>query len=416
MNYFFLSMTSDPIERFSMKRRNLTVPVLCWLVVALFAVGGCQGEKVGGPASGAKRGGPGNSVTSVETVSVDRGPLSVVGDYAGEFQSEGSSQLSADTAGRVILVEANIGDVVRRGQVLAEIDPLPHQQRIRELQASDKMAKASLAESKVQLENMKVDLARRTPLLERKMITAAEIQNLEAGVLAAEQRVAVADATIGQNRARLQSAQEDLRNTKITAPFDGRIAERFVDLGTYVTPNQPVFRVIDDSEVYLRVRLPERDSGLVSMGMPVEVRIAAFGSKPQSGKIHRIAPALDPATRSLRVDIVLDEELAALKPGMYARVQFVLGQRDDALSVPNRALFKERDGTPFVWLVKDDKANKATIVPGLEGRERTEVLEGLSAGDAIVLRGHERLRPDATVLDLAKSKDSSQADSATRTP
>ncbi len=400
-----------------MKRKNLYLPVACWLIVALFAASGCQGEKVGGPgAGGAKRGGPGASVTTVETVLVERGPLSVVGDYAGEFQAEGSSQLSADTAGRVILVDANIGDVVTRGQVLAEIDPLPHQQRIRELQASEKMARASMAESNVQLENMKVDLARRRPLLERQMITAAEIQNLEAGVQAAEQRVAVADATIAQNRARLQSAQEDLRNTKIKAPFDGRIAERFVDLGTYVTPNQPVFRVIDDGEVYLSVRLPERDSGRVSMGMPVDVRIGAFGSEPLAGKIHRIAPALDSATRSLRVDITLNEELPALKPGMYARVQFVLGQQDDALSVPNRALFKERDGTPFVWLVKGDKANKATVAPGLEGRDRTEITDGLSAGDAIVLRGHERLKPDATVRDLAKSDGSTPTDSATRAP
>lgn len=401
-----------------MKRKNLCLPVACWLVVALFAVSGCQSEKVSGPgAGGAKRGGPpGASVTTVETVPVELGPMSVVGDYAGEFQSEGSSQLSADTAGRVIAVEANIGDVVTRGQVLAEIDPLPHQQRIRELQASEKMARASLAESKVQLENLKVDLARRQPLLERKMVTAAEIQNLEAGVLAAEQRVAVADATISQNRARLQSAQEDLRNTKIKAPFDGRIAERFVDMGTYVTPNQPVFRVIDDGEIYLSVRLPERDSGRVSMDMPVEVRIAAFGSKPYPGKVHRIAPALDSTTRTLRVDITLNEELAGLKPGMFARVQFVLGANDSTLSIPNQTLFKDRDGTPFVWMVKGELANKVSVVPGLVGRDRTEILEGLSTGDAIVLRGQDKLKPDAKVRDLSNAAKAAPAASATETP
>ncbi len=399
-----------------MTRTTFYLPAACLLVAALFAVGGCQGEKTSGPAAGAKRGGPSNSVTTIESVAVERGPMTVVGDYTGEFQSEGSSQLSADTAGRVIAVDANIGDEVTRGQVLAEIDPLPHQQRIRELQASVQMATASLAESKVQLENLKVDLDRRLPLLERQMITAAEIQNLQASVQAAEQRVAVAQATIQQNRARLLSAQEDLRNTKIKAPFDGRIAERFVDLGTYVTPNQPVFRIIDDGEIYLRVRVPERDAGRITMDMPVEVRIAAFGSQPHAGKVFRIAPALDSTTRTLRVDIRLDEELPTLKPGMYARAQIVLGQNENTLSIPNQTLSKERDGQPFVWLVTEDKANKVTVVPGMVGRERTEIVEGLSAGDAIVLRGQERLRPGATVRDLSKELKSSPAASATETP
>ncbi|MFU8804034.1 MAG: efflux RND transporter periplasmic adaptor subunit [Bradymonadaceae bacterium] len=394
-----------------MMRRFGSMGLMLLLVAALLPA--CtNGEETAaaGPPGGGKRGGPpGGSEIVVETVVVTVGEFAVYGDYSGEFRSEGMSQLSSDVAGRVIALGVHLGDEVKRGQVLAEIDPIPFQQRVSEAQASVRMATASLEEAKVQVQNLKSDLARKKPLLERKMISEREIENLESQISSAEQRVAVAQATIEQNRARLNSAQQDLRNTKIMAPYDGKIAERFVDQGTYVSPNQPVFRIVDEGDIYLTVRVPERDAGRIVVGKPITMRVTAMGGIELPGEISRIAPALDPGTRTLRVDIVLADEHITIRPGMFARVRVELGHEESTLTVPNQALLTDRDGTAFVWLVKGDEAERTPVVTGLVGRERTQILEGLESTSILVLRGHERLRSGVKIRDIGGGAPSGSA-------
>ena len=370
------------------------------LLAMMMVAGGCKPSESSAGPKGPKMAGGGEVRASVETVEVERGPFAVQGDYAGEFQSDGMAELSSDIAGRVITIEANIGDKVEQGQVLAEVDATPTQQRVRELNASVLMSRASLEEARVQLANLRSDLARKEPLLERQMITEREIEELRSQISAAEQRVAVAEATIAQNEARLASAREDLRNTKIRAPFDGLVGERYVDRGTYVSPGQTIFRVIDDSDIYVSVRIPERDAPRVKTETPVTLRVGALGSAPLQGKIHRIAPALDPATRSLRVDVVLDDESVRIRPGMYARVSMELGSVEDAITVSSQAILRERDGTPYVWKVVDGEATRQEIVLGLVGEQRTQVVEGLDESVSVVLRGHEKLQDGSKVRDI----------------
>jgi membrane fusion protein, multidrug efflux system len=365
------------------------------------AAAGAKGPGGPGGPGGMRGGPPGTSEIVVETVPVTVGEFSVHGDYSGEFRSEGMSQLSADVAGRVIALGAHLGDEVTRGQVLAEIDPVPFQQRVREAQAAVQMATASLEEARVQVRNLRADLVRKQPLLDRQMISEREVENLESQISSAEQRVAVAEATIEQNRARLTAAQQDLRNTKIVAPYDGKIAERFVDQGTFVSPNQPVFRIVDEGDIYLTVRIPERDAGRISMGQAVTLRVTAMGGVELPGKISRIAPALDPATRTLRVDIVLDEEQPSIRPGMFARARIELGREERAITIPNQSLLTDRDGTTFVWLVQGDEAVRTPVRTSLIGRERTQIVDGLEQTSVLVFRGHERLRPGVKIRDIA---------------
>jgi len=371
------------------------------LLAGMLVAGGCSPSDAGAGKKGPKMAGGGEVQVSVETVNVERGSFAVQGDYAGEFQSEGMAELSSDIAGRVITLEANIGDKVEQGQVLAEVDATPTQQRVRELDASVQMSRASLEEARVQLANLRSDLARKEPLLERQMITEREIEELRSQASAGEQRVAVAEATIAQNQARLATAREDLRNTKIRAPFAGLVGERYVDRGTYVSPGQTIFRIVDDSDIYVSVRIPERDAPRVQTQTPVTLRVGTLGSAPLPGKIHRIAPALDPATRSLRVDVVLDDESLRIRPGMYARVSMELGRADDALTVRSQAILRERDGTPYVWKVVDGAAQHQEVVLGLVGSQRTQIVEGLEDEVSVVLRGHEKLRDGVKVRDIS---------------
>ncbi len=367
---------------------------------------GCRGEEESGRPGPRGPGGPGGfggEVTvSVETTRVESGEFIVHNSYAGEFQSDGMAQLSADVAGRVTEVHVNIGDTVTDGQVLATIDDRTFRQNVRELEAALQVSRASVQEAQVNRESLEADLRRRRPLLERQMVTEREIEELENSVRRAEQQVAVAQATVEQNQARLSSAREDLRNAQIRAPFTGQIGERYIDRGSFVTPGQPAFTVIDGGQLFLTVRLPERDAPRVHRETPVVIRVGATGSAPFTGEIHRIAPAMDATTRSLRVDVVLDaDQEIFVRPGMFARVQLELGREDNALTLGNQAILRRTDGTPYVWRVNDeDQAERRELTLGLVGRERTQILSGLEEGDVVVYRGHEKLEEGTKVRDI----------------
>ncbi len=383
--------------------------LLLFTVVGAF-LGACDAGEDAKASSGKKGNFKVNSAVLVETATADKGPFAVRGDYAGEFVAQRSAEVAFEVSGRIIGLDYDIGDRLDKGEVLAKIDQTNYLQKVREARAAVEMASASVGEAEVAAENLEADLKRKRPLLDKQLIAEREIENLEAQLRQAKQKVSVAKATYDQNNARLQTARENLRNTEIRAPFDAKIAARHVDLGTYVGPSQPVFRLVSDEQIYLKVNVPEQDSGHVALGKPVTVRIGALGGDAIAGKVVRIAPAIDPKTRMLRVDVELaptDKQAEAAKrvrPGMYAQVQLELGSRDEAVTVAKQALLEERGGTPFVWVTDGGEAQKKQLLVGLRGRARVEVVEGLEGGEEVVMRGFEKLEPGIEVQSLNEKK------------
>ncbi len=340
-------------------------------------------------------------VVSVETVRAEGGAFEVTGDFAGEVRSEEMVELAAELSGRVMELRVNVGDQVSEGDVVARIDDRNLRQSVRELEATVQVSQANLEEAKVELENLESDLRRKRPLFEREMVPEREIEELESAIRSAEQRKAVADANIEQAGAQLTSVQEDLSRTDVRAPFDGIVGARQVERGTHVSPGQPLVTLVDDTDLYLTVRVPERQAPRVDSDTPVTIRIGAVGAMAIPGTIHRIAPMLDSATRTLRVDIK-PEEISdkVIRPGMYARASLELGREDDAVTVSNQAVLRSASGEYYVWLVEDDRVQRRSIEFGLRGREKSQIADGVDAGDRVVLRGHDALEEDSKVRDV----------------
>ncbi len=378
-----------------------------WLVVVVVFCLSC--EKPGGDQKKPGGGGWGNMTKSVtvEVVHPTVEDFVVFGDYPGEFVSDGMAELSSEVAGRVKEVNVRLGDPVTKEQTLAVVDPVTYAARVKELRASVNLSEASLEEARVNLANMHAELDRKKPLLARKLVTEREIEDLESRIRAADQRLAIGRATVDQNQARLTGARDSLSDTRVKAPFTGIVAERYVDVGAHVSPGQPMFRVVDAQEIYLRLRIPETESGLVKTGMAVQMRVDALGGQSITGTVGRVAPAVDPATRTLRVDVVRPdgESWDEVKPGMYARAKLELGNRPGALVIDNQAILKSSDASRYVWVVRDGKADKQTIMTGLRGRQKTEVVEGLDVDSQVVLRGAEKLRPGSEVTLINQQKD-----------
>lgn len=371
--------------------KNKMTAVILGLVLA---VAGCTNEE-GAAAPAGRTGMKVAPAATVQGHTIVTAEFEVLRDYGGEFNSDAMANLSAEVSGIVRSVNVRLGDVVKRGDVLAEVDPVTYQQRVRELEASVSVAEANLEESRAQKSNLEADLQRRLPLLERQLVSAREIEDLQAQVTIAGQRIDVAQATLQQNRARLSTGRVSLQDTRVRAPFDGIVAERFVDIGTHVNTGQALFRVVDDTEIYLQLRIAETDSGMIAMGMPVTIRVDGLGGTTIPGKVGRIAPAVDVQTRTMRVDVLppdaAKDAWARVKPGMYARAQIQLNQKENAVIAPSQAVLKDRDGTRYVWVVEDNVSHRREVTPGLKNRNSTEILEGLKPGEVVVLRGHEKL-------------------------
>jgi RND family efflux transporter MFP subunit len=376
---------------------------------ALPAVVSCKGEAGGKPAAG--KGGKGGMKISkaavVELTTAKLGRQLAIGEYQGEFVADRVAEVSADVAGPVTKINVRLGDVVKQDELLALIDPLPFRQAVREGNASSAQAKAQRAEARVLRADLERQLRQQRPLLERQLIAQSAIDALEASLATADQRIALADASQAAANARLASAQENLKRVELRSPIAGVVAARMVEPGRYLTPGTMLFRIVDPSSAVLRVMVPEQDSGLIKPGLATTIYHVSLKGGQCAGSILRIAPALDPASRSLPVELSLDPACADSppRPGMFARATIALGDVPDAVLVPNQALVRGMDGEQFLWIAKDGKATRREVQLGLRGRETSQIVSGLAAGESIVLRGQDRVSEGGEVVEVAVKRD-----------
>ena len=283
--------------------------------------------------------------------------------------------VNSQMAAEVVAVLAEEGDAVRQGQVLARLD--------------DRQLRAELAGAEAAHEAAEAAYERAEQLRTREIITQAEYER---------ERTAYAAA-----RARLDQLRTRLEFAVIRAPAAGVVTERSVEVGNVVSPQTRLFTVDDVSTLVVRVRVSELDVVHLRRGADVEAALDAYPDRRLTGRIRRIFPSADPATRLVPVEVALEGEGARLaRPGFLARVDLRLEARDGVVVVPPSAILP-RDGAEVVFVVEDDRARRREVRTGLVGEERVEVLEGLAAGEVVVVDGHRGLSDGAPVRASATS-------------
>jgi len=185
--------------------------------------------------------------------------------------------------------------------------------------------------------------------------------------------------------------QINLANTRILSPVDGFVGSRRLDPGAYVGPNSPVVSVVDISTVRIVANLVERDLSRVGTGMDAQVNVDAYQGETFKGRVARIAPVLDPATRTAQMEVEIPNTSFRLKPGMYARVQFVVLERQAAIVVPRNAVV-DVEGRRGVFVADGKTARFRVIETGIQEGERVEVLSGLGDTETVVTTGAGALR------------------------
>jgi RND family efflux transporter MFP subunit len=387
-----------------MKKRLYLIPVV--LIIAALAVRIILlATKSSG--NGQRRGQ--TAAVAVEVDSVRYGPIREVREFTGSIFPYNQYIVAPKVSGRVIEIRKRIGDPVHTGELLARIDDAEYQQAVLEAEANLKIAEAAVTESRSQLDLSRDQRDRMESLRAKDLASSAELDAAVSDYSAKESRYRLALAQVDQRKASLESARIRLGYTRLTATRAGYIGERFVDEGALLAPNTAVVSVIEISSVIVRTTITERDYPLISPGQPVRVTVDAFPSRAFSGRVSRIAPMLQEASRVAQMEAEVANDSLLLKPGMFARAEVIIAAKNDVQVVPREALVNRGDETGvFMVSAGEDVARYVPVETGIVTPDLAEILSPRLDGRVITLGQH--LLQDGTPIILREGASGNAAE------
>jgi membrane fusion protein, multidrug efflux system len=308
-------------------------------------------------------------------------PQPVTADYMvfpGEVRARHESALAFQVGGKIARRRVDVGDRVRRGQVLAELDP-------DDLKLQAQAARAQLAAAQADLELARAERDRHRSLLERQLISQSLYDVRDNQARAAEARAQ-------QARAQLDVASNQAGYAQLKANRDGVIAQRLAEAGQVVAAGQPVFQLAADGEREIVISLPEQDIGRYHAGQRVTVGLWSKPDQRIAGEVRELAPAADAGARTYAARIRIDGAAEGIELGQSARVMFARNGLA-ALSVPLSALTAD-GGRHFVWVLDPARTTVARreVAIGPFGDDSATITEGLQADEWVVAAGVHLLR------------------------
>lgn len=294
----------------------------------------------------------------------------------GTIEAYQETIVSGKLSGRVQQIRVEDGQLVQAGQPLILLES-------REAENSVHMAQAAVNQSRATLKDAQANASRYQSLYDRGAISEQQLS-------AALTKMAIDDAQYQLQLSSLDNAQEQLGHTTVTAPVTGYVANKSVVLGTVVNPGAMLMQVHDIASVYLTVSVQQKDIARITTGQKAEITADSYPGRVFPGSIDIINPAAGPNSRVFRVKIKIDNPDLALKPGMFAKGELVLGSPRDIVTVPQSAVVA-KDGGSFVYVIADMTVKQTPISVG-EIFERDVEVTGLSAGTMVVREGLHGLK------------------------
>ncbi|HEX5755154.1 MAG TPA: efflux RND transporter periplasmic adaptor subunit [Arenimonas sp.] len=306
--------------------------------------------------------------------------------FAGEIRARHEPSLAFQVGGKIARRQAEVGDRVRKGQVLAELDPVDLALQLEAGRAQQAAAEADLALASAELE-------RHRGLFERQLISRSLFETREAAQQAAEAR-------LRQAKAQVAAFANQAGYAQLRASSSGVIAQRLAEAGQVVAAGQPVFVLAVDGEREVAISLPEQHGEDFTPGRELWVELWATPGQRIKGRLREVAPAADPLTRTYAARVELQEGQGAVELGQSARVYALANGRRE-LGLPLSALHA-KDGQPAVWRV-DRATGRVQLVPVQSGaytESGVPIAAGLKEGDWVVAAGVHLLLEGQRVLPV----------------
>jgi RND family efflux transporter MFP subunit len=356
---------------------------------------------------------------SVAVVKAVTGNLAQTLAVAAEFRPFQEIDIHAKVAGYLKSISVDVGDRVRTGERLAVLEIPELQDEMREDAAAEKRAEEDVNRAQADLERANsahevahVGATRLSSVLKVRpnLVAQQDIDEAMGRDRVAEAQVATAKAALAAAQQGLEvskAAQQKTETlwgyTEITAPFAGVITQRYADPGAMIqagtssqTQAMPVVRLSQNSRLRLVIPVPESTVALIHLGTPVDLDVQAL-HKTFTGKVARFSERLDSDTRTMRVEVDVENPTLELVPGMYATASIVLDSAVDAVIVPVEAL-DHTGAKPQVFVVgPNQQVQVRTVATGLETADRVQIKSGVTSGDLVVTGNRAQLKPGLLV-------------------
>ncbi|MFP2900470.1 efflux RND transporter periplasmic adaptor subunit [Corallococcus sp. 4LFB] len=355
------------------------------LALSLAMLALAPGCKKDAPAQGGKGAGRGPTQFPVEVAAVEARDVEYAVNAVGAVEAFESVQITARVPGALERVTFSEGQVVKKGDTLAEIEPARYAIAVRAAEAALQKAQAALVEAKAGAERR------------------AEVNAQSPGLLPAEQletyqaRAATAQADVAAAKAVLDQARLNQRDAYVRAPMDGVLQTRTVQTGQYVQPGVVLATLLRREPLLLRFNVPAADVARITPGMPARFTVRSEGGTYEAN-ITYVSASADAQSRMVAVTAeVTGEDARKLRPGAFATVSVPVESRGDSPVIPQTAIRPSERGF-LAFVVEDSKARERILELGLRTPDgKVEVKEGLKAGETLVVRGAEALRDGVAV-------------------
>jgi HlyD family secretion protein len=329
----------------------------------------------------------------------------------GALKPKDSVDVVAKVTGRLEQIHFEVGDRVPKGALVAELEDDEIQQRVRAAEASIAVSAANVSQRQAELSNVNANLDRAKQLFGEGLLSPQEFEQQKTSLAMIEAQVQLAQAQRQQAEAELRELNIQLEQSKIYAPMAGDVAGRFVDEGALLGPSTPILRIVNLSTLVTQGNVPERNIGKMRVGNEAEVHVDALSDQVFRGRIARIAPVLDAATRSALIEIDIPNPNHTLKAEMFARINLDLGSTREATLIPRDGLVY-RGTQPGVYTLEGEQGDRPVFRPIETGMSRegdVEVLANLEPGVTIIGRGATMLRDGDRINIVGAGKKSGGA-------
>lgn len=362
---------------------------------ALLLTGGCRQQEQAGPPP----------VPVVEVVNVVQRDVPVYGEWIGVLDGSINAVIRPQVTGYLVRQNYVEGDMVKKGQVLFEIDPRTFQAEVKQAQAALEQARGDLAAQEASAATARADLARIKPLAAKNAVSQKDLDYAIGRDLVTKAAVVTAKAGIAVAQANLEKAQLALGFTRITSPVDGVAGIAKAQLGNLVSPSMqeeltsvstldPIKAYINVSEQeYLRAKTAENRA----TDAPLQLVLADGSVYPHQGRMALADRQVDPATGTLKIGTLFPNADNLLRPGMYGKVRAMLEAKAGAMIVPQRSV-TEMQGKYLVAVVTaENTIDIRAVVVGERFETGWVVEKGLEPGETVVAEGTQKVRPGMKV-------------------
>lgn len=376
-----------------------------------------------------------DQAVTVEVVKTAVGSIESLVSYSSRVKPVQEIMVIPKQPGKVVKVNFDLGQRVKEGQVLFEMDKTDallqlnqaaaavemaeinlkrlsgssYEQQMLQLKAAVDSAKINFEDAKTYFETVKTlyeagaetkfNLDRAQSQLE---LAKQQYETAKANLELTEEKsfkenIEAAQAQLSQAKVSYDIAKNVVDNMSVKAPISGVISARNVKEGEFASTAAPAFIIIDDSSYVVEINVNENVIGKVQVGDKVRIHIGAISEENLSGIITAAAPSADSMTQTYLIKIALENPPSTIKGGMFAEIYITLDKAENCIILPMSSVVEE-EGRKYVFVVENDKAVKKQIITGIFNDKEIQVIEGIDEGEIVVVKGQDFLKDGSTVV------------------